>query len=103
MYVKDHIKVTLQPNSIKCTPHCEILTIKLDLINVIDISILGIYRPPSADIDDFTMAMDEIMLNLSTKPNIEENLIGDMNINFKLNRETKTKKYKEFLKNFSQT
>ncbi len=81
-----------------CSPLIEILTLKLELLYVKDIFILGIYRPPSGDINDFISFLDNIIVNLSHKPNIEVNLIGDMNVNFKLSRDPKTTKIQRVLK-----
>ena len=98
IYYKNSLNLELLDNKCRCTRDIELVVLQLKLKQVREIYILCIYRLPSGNVHNFIEILDETILNLSIKTNIEVNLIGDININFNKPRTRETKIYKECLK-----
>ncbi len=81
-----------------CTPHLELVVLRMHLTNVREIYYLVVYRPPSGNVKMFIDALDNCITKLSNKTNIEVNLVGDININFNKNRDRDGKLYKDCLR-----
>ncbi len=63
-----------------------------------EIYIIACYRPPGGQIEEFILALETALLNLSNHLNIEIVLLGDMNINLNKPNDPGVRKYKDFLK-----
>ena len=98
VYAKDQLKLRQIETLSKCTMAVEYVTLRLDLVNVKEIYIIAVYRPPNSSVPDFINEMEAVIHNLSDKVNIEVNLIGDVNINVKKPRDINTRRYLDFLK-----
>ena len=97
IYYKNCLNLTCIEKLCVCTCHIELVVLQLKLKQVREIYILCIYRPPSGSVAEFIMVLDETILNLSSKTNIEINLIGDININYR-KRTRDVKLYKDCLR-----
>ena len=63
-----------------CLPSIEVCTVKL-LFGGCKIFIVGVYRPPSANVEDFNSVLNEILQNNLLRNSFLTILAGDMNIN----------------------
>ena len=97
VYVKTRLNLSMVERHSFCSRDCEILTLRLSLINVREIYIVIIYRPPDGNVKEFVTRLDNLIAGLSNKLNIEVNLIGDVNLDLK-KRNGPVKTYRDFLK-----
>ena len=70
---------------------------RLFLKGVKEIYIISCYRPPTGQIDGFIQNLENIIVNLSNRINIEI-IIIDININLNKRNDIGVRKYKEFMK-----
>ena len=96
-FIKEQLDVSVIDTHTMCCREVESLTIKLSLVRTKEIYYLCIYRPPSGDIDIFIDKLEVMITTLSNKNNIEVNIVGDLNIDFALPRDPKTKKFLDFM------
>ena len=97
IYIRDHLKATLVENGSLCSKAIEVMTIKLDLKCVREIYIICVYRPPDGPVNEFVSEVDRIIGGLSSKVNIEVNLVGDVNIDLR-KRNPQVKLYRDLLR-----
>ena len=98
MYVKHGVVVKKLDALSICTPNTETIVSQLYLKGVKEVYIIGCYRPPDGNVDQFLIELETVILNLSDRINIEILILGDMNINLSKPREPNVRKYKDFLK-----
>ncbi len=61
------------------------------------------HRPPGGKVTNCVNVLEDIMMNLSDKLNIEINLMGDLNIDVRKPRNPQVRKYNDFLKRMCLT
>ena len=82
VYVKNKLLVSVCDNMTICTPHIEVLTIKLKLVRTRDIYLSIVYLPPDGDVKEFVNAVENLHGRMLTQRAFEFNMVGDININW---------------------
>ncbi len=98
-YAKKHLDIIKHEKACVMTGQVEVMTLKLNLKQVREIYIMAVYRPPGSNVKEFIQIMENTILGLSDRVNIEVNLVGDVNIDLK-KRNPNVKAYKDFLKRY---
>ena len=97
-FAKDGLAISMVDNCCISTPDIELMSLRLDLKNVKEIYILGLYRPPDGNIELFLSELEKTIYNLTTRSNYEVNILGDFNLNVNKKRDPTVKKYLDFIK-----
>jgi len=79
----------------KSTSYCEIIIIKI-LVNTNPLIVIGVYRPPNTDFNEF---IKDFECTIEIYSNNEVIICGDMNIDL-LSHDSKTLQYKDLLKSY---
>ncbi len=96
-YYKDGLDCVQMDHLSKGTPDIEIIWLKLKLVNTRPIYYGLVYRPPSGNLASFMEILDTYILDFRTAGLCEINIAGDINLDL-LQRNTNTKRYREFMK-----
>ena len=87
------LKCTPLPNYTYCDRSIEMCVIRLNLRRTRAIYMVLIYRPPTRNVTDFLVKLEELVTNLRTIGLCEVNIMGDFNLDL-LKNDAKIREYK---------
>ena len=97
-YYNSDLNCTPLPEFNFCDRHVEYCVLRLNLIRTRAIYMILVYRPPSGNVQEFLVRLEQLITKLRTTRLCEINITGDINIDLLKPRDTKVKAYNDFLK-----
>ena len=98
IYTKDNHSWYMMTKWCLCTPDIECLWVKLDLPSTRPTYVCSVYRPPEGSADKSLSLIEQTIIDIYASGLDDVIIMGDFNIDLLPKRESKYKKYVQFLK-----